>query len=65
MLSNTNQLNEDQLKDLEQLKTICKKSDGSVPNLYTHLLIQKRNFPTILLDYENQKLIGFLSVIFL
>ncbi|ARB92896.1 GNAT family N-acetyltransferase [Legionella longbeachae] len=64
MLSNTNQLTEDQLKDLEQLKAICKKSDGSVPNLYTHLLTQKRNFPTILLNYENQKLIGFLSVYF-
>lgn len=64
MLSTTNQLNEDQLNDLDQLKTACKKNDGSIPNLYTHLLTQKRNFPTILLDYENQKLAGFLSVYF-
>lgn len=64
MLSNTNQLTEDQLNDLEQLKAACKKIDGSIPNLYTHLLIQKRNFPTILLDYEDQKLIGFVSVYF-
>ncbi|MCW8399205.1 GNAT family N-acetyltransferase [Legionella sp. PATHC038] len=64
MLSNTNQLNEDQLNDLEQLKTVCKKKDGSVPNLYTHLLTQKRNLPTILLHYDKHHLVGFLSVFF-
>lgn len=54
MLSTTNQLNKDQLKDLEQLKTVCKKNDGSVPNLYTHLLIQKRNLPTLVLNYDKK-----------
>src|SRR5690606_31146107 len=64
MLSKTNQLNTDQLKDLEQLKTACKENDGSVPNLYTHLLSQKRTLPTILLHYDKQRLVGFLSVFF-
>lgn len=64
MLSNTNQLNEDQLNDLEQLKNVCKKKDGSVPNLYTHLLTQKRNLPTILMHYDKHHLVGFLSVFF-
>lgn len=41
MLSKTTQLTEEQLKELEELKAVCKKKDGSVPNLYTHLLIQK------------------------
>ncbi|WP_454784740.1 GNAT family N-acetyltransferase [Legionella sp. WA2024007413] len=64
MLSKTNQLNKDQLKDLEYLKTVCKKNDGSAPNLYTHLLMQKRNLPTLVLKYDRKKLIGFLSVFF-
>lgn len=62
MLSRTTQLNEDQLKELEELKAICKKKDGSAPNLYTHLLIQKRNLPTVLRYQDKQQLVGFLSV---
>lgn len=64
MLSNTNQLTEDQVDDLEKLKAVCKKKDGSVPNLYTHLLTQKRNLPTVLLYYDKQQLAAFLSVFF-
>ncbi|MBI2785540.1 MAG: GNAT family N-acetyltransferase [Legionella longbeachae] len=64
MLTKTNQLNEAQLKALEQLKTVCRKTDGSVPNLYIHLLMQKRNLPTSLLYYEKKRLVGFLSVFF-
>lgn len=64
MISTTNQLNEKQLYNLEQLKTISKKADGSIPNVYTHLLIQKRTLPTIALYYEKEQLLGFLSVYF-
>jgi ribosomal protein S18 acetylase RimI-like enzyme len=64
MLNTTNQLNTQQLKELEQLKIICKKTDGSIPNLYTHLLMQERRLPTIVLYYEKEQLIGFLSVYF-
>lgn len=64
MISTTNQLNEKQLHDLEQLKSISKTIDGSVPNVYTHLLVQKRTLPTIVLYYNKERLIGFLSVYF-
>lgn len=64
MLSITNQLNEKQFRDLEQLKVISKKADGSIPNLYMHLLTQPRSLPTIVLYYEQEQLLGFLSVYF-
>nr|WP_278030603.1 GNAT family N-acetyltransferase [Legionella wadsworthii] len=64
MLSTTNQLNNEQLAELEQLKIACKKNDGSIPNFYTHLLVQKRTLPTILMYYDKQRLVGFLSVFF-
>ena len=64
MLSTTNQLNEQQLKELEQLKAISKKADGSTPNLYTHLLAQSRTLPTTVVYYEQGQLVGFLSVYF-
>lgn len=64
MLKKTNKIDERQLKQLEHLKIICKKIDGGVPNLYTHLLTQQRVLPTTLLYYTKQKLVGFLSVYF-
>jgi ribosomal protein S18 acetylase RimI-like enzyme len=64
MLSTTNQLNNQQIKELEQLKAISKKTDGSVPNLYTHLLLQARTLPTIVFYHEQEQLVGFLSIYF-
>lgn len=64
MISNTNQLNKRQLNDLEKLKASCKKIDGSVPNLYTYLLAQRRSLPASLLYYEKNHLLGFLGVYF-
>lgn len=64
MLKNTNQLDAHQLKELEQLTALCKKVDGSTPNLYTHILDQPRAFPAGLLYYEQQQLIGFLAAYF-
>ncbi|MGC1183025.1 GNAT family N-acetyltransferase [Legionella sp.] len=64
MFNITNQLNDRQFKELEQLKTISKKTDGNIPNLYTHLLIQPRHLSTIFLYYEKEQLIGFLSIYF-
>ena len=64
MLNNTNQLDTHQLKDLEQLSLLCKKKDGSIPNLYMHILEQPRTFPASLLYYEQQQLIGFLGAYF-
>ncbi|MCL9684480.1 GNAT family N-acetyltransferase [Legionella maioricensis] len=64
MLNNTNQLDAEQLEQLETLRAICKKTDGSTPNLYTHILSQPRTFPASLLYYEQQQLIGFLGAYF-
>lgn len=64
MINHTNQLNEYQLKELEHLIAQCKKTDGSTPNVYTHILNQARTLPASLLFYEEKELIGFLSVYF-
>lgn len=64
MLKNTNQLNAEQLEQLESLRAVCKKTDGSTPNLYTHILSQPRAFPASLLYYEQQQLTGFLGAYF-
>lgn len=61
---NTNQLNKQQLQDLQHLANLCRAQNGSVPNLYTHILTQNRTFPASLLYYHNNELIGFLSVYF-
>jgi len=64
MLKNTNQVDAFQLKQLEQLRVLCKTTDGSTPNLYTHILEQPRVFPASLLYYEQGQLIGFLGTYF-
>ncbi len=64
MITSTNQLNDLQLKQLETLLNLCRKKDESVPNVYTHILAQQRTLPASLLYYEDQQLIGFLSVYF-
>lgn len=64
MINQVNQLDEVQLKDLKELRSECKKNDGSIPNLYLHILKQQRSLPTSFLYYQNGILIGFLSVYF-
>lgn len=64
MINQVNQLDEIQLKDLKELRSECKKNDGSIPNLYIHILKQHRSLPTNFLYYQNGILIGFLSVYF-
>lgn len=64
MIKNTNQLNAQQERELIKLAELCKKKDSSIPNLYTHILIQHRAFPASLLYYEQDELIGFLSAYF-
>lgn len=64
MIHCSHQLNEQQLQELQQLAQHCKKQDGSIPNLYTHILTQHRAFPSNIFYYEQQQLIGFLSVYF-
>jgi len=64
MIKNYHYLNEQQLVELNQLKTLCKKIDGSTPNLYPHILANNRTFPVNYLYYEEEELVGFLSVFF-
>ncbi|CEG55642.1 GNAT family N-acetyltransferase [Legionella fallonii] len=65
MLTKTHQLDEEQLKQLEELRVLCKGRDSSTPNLYTHILAQPRAFPASLLYYNDQhQLIAFLGVYF-
>lgn len=64
MINTSNQLTTQQLKDLNTLTEECKKKDGSTPNLYLYLLEQPRTLPASVFYYENQKMLGFLSVYF-
>jgi ribosomal protein S18 acetylase RimI-like enzyme len=64
MINNTNQINKQQLDELKTLAELCNNKDGSVPNLYTHILSQNRAIPASLLYYDQQQLIGFLNVYF-
>lgn len=64
MIIKTNQINEPQQNELKQLEAQCKKIDGSVPNLYFHILSQHRAFPASFLYYQQNQLVGFLSVYF-
>jgi ribosomal protein S18 acetylase RimI-like enzyme len=64
MILSLHQINEQQLEQLNQLALICKKTDKSTPNLYTHILTQHRTYPACLLYYEKEVLVGFLSTFF-
>ncbi|KTD76616.1 GNAT family N-acetyltransferase [Legionella waltersii] len=64
MIKQINQINDYQTKELEALVDACKKNDGSVPNVYPHILKQERAVPACLLYYKNNSLVGFLSVYF-
>lgn len=64
MFKSTNQLTEAQLNDLEKLRVLCKKEDGSTPNLYTHILAKPRALPASILCYEQDQLVGFVSAFF-
>lgn len=64
MLTNINQLNETQLRDLNDLLAQCRLQDGSTPNVYPHILSQQRPLPVNGLYYQNARLIAFISVFF-
>jgi ribosomal protein S18 acetylase RimI-like enzyme len=64
MITTSNQISPAQLLDLERLAALCKKADGSIPNLYTHILTQARAFPASIFYYQENQLLGFLSAYF-
>jgi N-acetylglutamate synthase-like GNAT family acetyltransferase len=64
MLISNNQLNAEQLSALDDLANLCRPVDKDVPPLYKHILSQRRLSDSSFLYYEQDKLIGFLSIYF-
>ncbi|MFC3909823.1 GNAT family N-acetyltransferase [Legionella dresdenensis] len=65
MLICNRQLDEKQLKEIEALAAECQKTDGGAPAIYYHLLRQRRDSESNVLDYDDSgNLVGFLSVYF-
>jgi ribosomal protein S18 acetylase RimI-like enzyme len=64
MLIRNNQLNDVQLQALETLAAQCKAEDGNLPSLYTHILKQERTTESNILYFQQDNLVGFLSVYF-
>ncbi len=63
-LISNHQLNNEQLTDLDALCAACKQTDGNAIPLYQHLLCQQRTKASNILVYQQQQLVGFLSVYF-
>ncbi|KTD24278.1 MULTISPECIES: GNAT family N-acetyltransferase [Legionella] len=59
-----NQLNPVQLDAVNQLASLCREVDGSTPPLYPHILEQKRLHDSNVLYFQDNTLVGFLSVYF-
>jgi ribosomal protein S18 acetylase RimI-like enzyme len=64
MLICNNQLNDTQLQALDVLSALCKAEDGNLPALYTHILKQQRTTDSNILYFQQDNLVGFLSVYF-
>ncbi len=64
MFTCINHLNQAQMADLNQLIQTCREADGSIPNVYKHLLTQHRALPANILYYQDGKLSGFISAYF-
>jgi len=59
-----NQLNQEQLHAVNQLASLCREVDRSIPPLYPHILEQKRLNDSNVLYFQDGTLLGFLSVYF-
>ena len=64
MVIRNHQLNAQQLIDLDTLCASCKQLDGNIVAIYKHLLSQYRSIQGNLLYYQQEQLIGFLSLFF-
>lgn len=64
MLIYNNQLTNIQLHAVDILSASCRAVDGGIPTLYRHILEQKRVTENNILYYQNDNLVGFLSVYF-
>lgn len=64
MWFSAHQIDAQQLQALAELATICKSCDGDVIPYYPHIISQYRSTPCNILYYQDQQLVGFLSVFF-
>ncbi|MBA3536624.1 MAG: GNAT family N-acetyltransferase [Tatlockia sp.] len=64
MLICNNQLNAGQIQALNNLAQACRTVDGDLPPLYIHILDQKRISDNNFFYFQDDKLIGFLSIYF-
>ncbi|MDF1677435.1 MAG: GNAT family N-acetyltransferase [Legionellaceae bacterium] len=61
MITNTHQLSQTTLSDLQALLDTCQKTDGASIPIYAHLLEAYRPGPPSFLCYKNDQLIAFLA----
>lgn len=64
MIICNNQLNDSQLNAVNRLAELCHEADKGVPKNYHHLLTQKRTTENNVLYFQEDNLLGFLSVYF-
>lgn len=64
MLIANKQLNPDQLTAVNNLADLCLITDGGLPALYTHLLVKHRPTENNVYYFQQDSLLGFLSVYF-
>ncbi|WP_028388841.1 GNAT family N-acetyltransferase [Legionella fairfieldensis] len=64
MLICNNQLSATQLQAVDVLAALCHGTDGGLPALYRHILEQKRITDNNVLYFQENNLLGFLSVYF-
>lgn len=64
MILTNNQLDESQLNAVDQLATECLKVDGGLPGLHRYILEQERTLDNNVFYYQDDHLIGFLSIYF-
>jgi ribosomal protein S18 acetylase RimI-like enzyme len=64
MITRAPLLNAKQLNDLEKLRHLCHEADGNTIPTYDYLLCLHRSLPCNVLYYQEEELVGFLSVFF-
>ncbi|OCH99009.1 hypothetical protein A8135_09680 [Legionella jamestowniensis] len=64
MIICNNQVSDSQLQAIQDLAALCREQDGGIPSFYNHLLLQKRPTENNVFYYQDDQLLGFLSVYF-
>lgn len=64
MIVRKNQLTNEELQMVRDLAALCAAHDGAAPIFYPNILLQKRSTESNILYFENNSLIGFISIYF-